>query len=123
MTALAYRDTHFSAALGYADTTTEGSPASGGGSAFATTVAFEVIDEATGIGATGLTNLDFAFFDQPRIKDALAPVIRGSTMSIQNGMAVIDITGVTSLAPGQTGRVEWSTADGLKGGGGRVVVS
>ena len=89
----------------------------------ATTVTFSVVDALSGMPVTGLTNLDYAFFDQPRIKDAMAPVKKGATLSINGGTATIDITGVTSLAPGQTGRVEWGTADGTKAGGGQVVVS
>lgn len=84
---------------------------------------FAVVDAVTGVAVTGLTGLDFAFYDQPRIKDAMAPVKKGATLAISGGTATIDITGVTSLAPGQTGRVEWGSADGTKAGGGQVVVS
>lgn len=101
--------------------TTLAAPASPG--VLATTVTFSVVDAITGAAVSGLTGLDYAFFDQARIKDAVAPVKKGSTLSISSGSATIDITGVTSLAPGQTGRVVWGTADGTKAGGGQVVVS
>lgn len=91
--------------------------------AFATTATFSVVDAVTGAAITGLVGLDYAFYDQARIKDAQAPVKKGATLAINGGTASIDITGVTALAPGQTGRVEWGTADGTKAGGGQVVVS
>ncbi len=98
-------------------------PPDGGGVAYATTVTFAVVDAETGLAVTGVTNLDFAFFDQPRIKDTKAPVVTGASLAINAGLATISIAGVTTLLPGQTGRVEWGTADGTKAGGGQVVVS
>lgn len=90
--------------------------------ALATTVSFTVVD-AAGVPVTGLTGLDYAFFDQPRISNAAAPVKKGATLAISAGVATVDITGVTTLNVGQTGRIQWGTADGTKAGGGQVVVS
>lgn len=89
---------------------------------YATTVTFSVVD-AAGAPVTGQAGLDYAFYDQPRISNALAPVKNGTTFAISGGSATIDITGVTSLLPGQTGRIEWGDAAGTKRGGGQVVVS
>lgn len=94
------------------------------GSSFATTVTFSVVGPPPSYAAiTDVTGLDYAFYDQPRISNSLAPVKKGTTLAISGGSATIDITGVTSLLPGQTGRIEWGDAAGTKRGGGQVVVS
>jgi len=91
-------------------------------SALATAANFTVVD-STGAAVTGLTGLDYAFYDNYRISAGQAPVKYGTTLAISGGTATIDLTGVTTLAPGGIGRVIWSDAAGTKIGSGLVTVS
>jgi hypothetical protein len=91
--------------------------------ALATKVTFSVVIDNAGTPAPDASGLDYAFYDQPRISAGQAPVKFGSTFAIAGGTATIDITGVTALYPGGTGRIEYGTADGVKLGGGQVAVS
>lgn len=88
----------------------------------ATTVTFTVAADASGTAVPDTTGLDYAFYDSPRISAGQAPIKYGSTLAITNGTVTLDITGLTSLAPGATGRIVYGPADGSKIAGGQVVV-
>lgn len=88
----------------------------------ATTVNFSVVD-GSGAVVTGLVNLDYAFYDQPRISAGTAPVKYGTTISVTNGIGSISIAGVTSLAPGGIGRIEFGDSAVVKAAIGLVAVS
>jgi hypothetical protein len=90
--------------------------------ALATTVSFAVVDE-DGVTIADVSGLDYAFFDQSRISQLQAPVKTGTNLSITGGAGSINIGGVTTLAPGQTGYIQWGDAAGIKSGGGPVTVS
>ena len=89
----------------------------------ATKVTFSIASDLAGTPAADVTGLDYAFYDQPRISAGTAPVKYGTTFAISGGVATIDITGVTTLAPGGIGRIVYGPADGSKLGGGQVAVS
>jgi hypothetical protein len=90
--------------------------------ALATAANFTVVD-STGAAVTGVTGLDYAFYDNYRVSAGAAPVKYGTNLAITGGTATINITGVTTLAPGGIGRVIWSDAAGTKIGSGLVTVS
>lgn len=90
---------------------------------YATTVSFPVKDLVTGADITGLTNLDYAIFDQARFNALLAPIKKGATLSVNAGMASVDITGLTTLVPGGSALVLAGPSNGLKAVVGQVVVS
>lgn len=93
------------------------------GAAYATTVTFPVKDLITGVDITGLTNLDYAIFDQARFNSLAAPIKKGATLSVSGGSATIDITGLTTLVPGGSALVLAGPSSGLKAIVGQVVVS
>lgn len=90
--------------------------------ALATTATFSVVD-ASGAPVTGVAGLDYAFYDSPRISSGAAPVKYGTTLAISGGIATIDITGATTLAPGSTGRAAWGDSGLIKAGTVLVVVT
>jgi hypothetical protein len=87
----------------------------------ATSVTFSVVDE-TGAAVTA-SGLDYAFFEQSRLSQLVAPVKTGTNLAIAGGAVTLDISGVTTLAPGATGYIRWGDAAGVKSGGGPVVVA
>jgi hypothetical protein len=89
---------------------------------YATTVTFPVVD-AAGQPVTGLVNLDYAFYDQPRISAGQAPVKYGTSFSVTNGTGSISIAGVTTLAPGGVGRIEFGDSALVKAAIGQATVS
>lgn len=95
----------------------------GGGASFATAVTFAVVDDETGLAVPDTSGLDFAFFEQPRLKDVLAPIVKGASFSIVGSVVTFSIAGITTMYPGEWGRIQWETPDGTKAGGGRVQVS
>jgi hypothetical protein len=90
--------------------------------ALATTVSFAVVD-ASGSPVTGLTNLDYAFYDQPRISAGQVPIKSGSTVSVSAGVGTLDIAGLTSLTPGSFGRLEFGDSSLVKAAIGQVAVT
>lgn len=102
--------------------TVETDMATSAATSLATTVNFSVVD-GSGAAVTGLVNLDYAFYDQPRISAGAAPVKYGTTISVTNGVGSISIAGVTSLAPGSTGRIEFGDSALVKAAIGQVTVS
>lgn len=91
--------------------------------ALATTVTFAVKDIISGADITGITGWDFAIFDQPRPKDALAPIKKGAVAAVSAGVATFDITGLTALTLGQLCLVMLMSPDGTKAIFGQTAVS